>query len=372
MDEIDFFGIAKMTNLSPTKQVYAAKIEDTAGRTRFLEFWSGDIATISESEPVDLLVLSAFPNDYSPIRGTVIHRLGEEGVDVARAAEAKLFDFREIWQTWVSRPLEGQTAIKQLICFEPDMDARAENLVGNVFRTVREHLLSAGFTGEQPIACLRLSLLATGNRRATKREMLAAILAQSFIHLGAGLPVRRLQIFLGLEDDGTDSLLVEAGVQLEQARQRWLHDFATLPTPQRDLFVSYRHLDLQILKPLLDELKRRRPGLSLFIDREELEPGSYWKQDLIRGLSSCRRALCFITDGYSRSVECMDEFHAGVLWGHRRPGFLVPVLNLESKGINDLPETIRRVHCITAGLPKQAVSEVAEQVIEQLEVEPND
>ncbi|MFO0078849.1 MAG: TIR domain-containing protein [Planctomycetota bacterium] len=358
-----------MANLSPANQLYTAKIEDTAGRERSLEFWIGDIATTSGSLPVDLLVFSAFPNDYLPIPGTVIHRLGEQGIDVARVAETKLFDFRESWQTWVSVRLEEQAAIKQLICFEPEVDTRAENLVGNVFRAVRENLLSLGYSGERPIECLRLPLLATGQRRAAKREMLAAMLSQSYIHLGAGLPVRRLQIFLGLKDDGLDSLLFEAGIQLEQARQRWLLDFATLPTPERDLFVSYRHHDLQILKPLLVELKRLRPELTLFMDREELEPGAYWKQDLIRGLSSCRRALCFVTEGYPRSVECMDEFHAGVLWGHRRPGFLVPVLNLDEKKIGELPETIRRVHCIMAGLPKQAVAEVAEEVIEKLEAD---
>ncbi|MFO0263328.1 MAG: hypothetical protein ACK53V_17010, partial [Planctomycetota bacterium] len=100
--------------------------------------------------------------------------------------------------------MEEQAAIKQLICFEPEVDTRAENLVGNVFRAVRENLLSLGYSGERPIECLRLPLLATGQRRAAKREMLAAMLSQSYIHLGAGLPVRRLQIFLGLKDDGLD------------------------------------------------------------------------------------------------------------------------------------------------------------------------
>jgi hypothetical protein len=355
-----------MPTYEAAKLLHSAKFIDTAGRERYLEMWLGDIVSSQFGAPIDLLVISAFPNDYSAVPGSVIRRLGELGLHVAAAAADKVRDFRTNWHCWVGRPHPESSPVRQVVCFEPEVEGRAEDRVGNVFRTLREHLLSEGYSGESPIEVLRLPLLATGSRQASKQAMLAAIISQASIHLGAGLPVRRIQLFLGFRDTALDSLLIEAGIQLEQARTRWLQDFASLPTPDRDLFISYRHVDEPILRPLLDELRRRKPGISLFIDQEELEPGSYWKQDLIRGLGSCRHSLCFVTDGYANSVECMDEFHAGMIWNHRRPGFLLPVLNLQSRKISDLPETIQRVHCLLANLPKEPASKIASQVIGQM------
>lgn len=353
---------ATMNHPSDAFLVHSVKISDSAGRERYLEIWTGDIAAQSQPTPVDLLVLSAFPNDYAEVEGTVIHRLSQVGINVEELAKDKAADHRPRWQSWVSKPLVNNSAVKQLICFEPALDERPAHRVGNVFRTVREQLIAAGVSAESPMNTLRIPLLTAGSRNSPREEMVEAILSQGWLHLGAGLPVKRLQLFLGLRDRGIDNLLVEAGIQLEKVRQRWVQDFINSPTPDFDLFISYRHADDHILHNLSEELQRRRPEMRLFIDKERLQPGGYWKQDLIRGLSRSRQALCFITADYPNSVECMDEFHASVLWNEIRPRFLVPVLNMKNHHIANLPESIKRVHCITADLPDQSPQELASEI----------
>ncbi|MBM3964452.1 MAG: TIR domain-containing protein, partial [Planctomycetes bacterium] len=132
--------------------------------------------------------------------------------------------------------------------------------------------------------------------------------------------------------------------------------------PDYDLFISYRHSDNHLLRLLRDELQRQRPELKLFIDQERLNTGGYWKQELIRGLSRCKKALCFVTVDYPNSIECMDEFHASVLWNQIRSSFIVPILNMPNNKIASLPESIRSVQSITTNLPNQSAEEVATQV----------
>lgn len=351
-----------MTNHSKPNLVHSTSITDSDGRERVIEIWVGDIASVTDQAPVDFLVLSAFPNDYVPFPNTVISRLSQLGIDVAHAAADKLVDYRKDWQSWVSKPVDDNPLLKHIVCFEPTREDPPETRVGNVFRTVREFLLGSDPSAEQSAETLRMPLLATGNQQASRQKMLEAILTQGWIHLGAGFPIKKLQLFLHPNEEQLLSLLVDAGIQLEQAKNRWIQDFAVEHKTTWDLFISYRHADVHLLQPLLDELKNLRKNPRLFIDKNELTPGGYWKQDLIAGLSRSRKALCFITDEYPGSAACMDEFNASVLRNHSVSRFLIPILNLKDKSISRLPESIQRVHCIQTKLPDQEVKEIAQQV----------
>ncbi|MBM3967479.1 MAG: hypothetical protein FJ308_20850 [Planctomycetes bacterium] len=68
---------------------HSVTIIDSAGQNRSLEVWVGDIAAQTQPNPIDLLVLSAFPDDYAKVEGTVIHRLSQTGIDVANLASDK-------------------------------------------------------------------------------------------------------------------------------------------------------------------------------------------------------------------------------------------------------------------------------------------
>jgi hypothetical protein len=337
-----------------------------------LEIWLGDVTARVGPTAADLLVISAFPDDYIPVPGTVVERLLQLGINVESEAASKAQDWRKAWNCWVSRPL-GRPQVGQLICFEHGWDARPESVVGNVFRTVRE-LLSLGEPGAQAmrsVETLRMPLLSTGQQQASRREMLRALITQAFLHLAAGLPVKRVQLFLRPGSRGLESLLVELGVCLEENRHQWQGGLWNQAPPEQDLFMSYRHGDLNLVTPLLQSLKALHPGISIFIDHEHLVPGHHWKLELLKAMARCRRALCLITDTYPDSVECVDEFHAALLRSQHQGGFLLPVLNLRNRRLSDLPDSMRRVQGIPSGLPKESADALAQRLLPHLIPSPN-
>jgi hypothetical protein len=45
------------------------------GNERLVILFAGDLARLSEREAVDVLIVSAFPNDYTPTQGSLIGAL---------------------------------------------------------------------------------------------------------------------------------------------------------------------------------------------------------------------------------------------------------------------------------------------------------
>ena len=65
------------------------------GRTeREICLYHGDITDLGPDDPVDLLVVSAFPNNYSPTKLSLIGALFREGWSVDSLAKAKEIDLR--------------------------------------------------------------------------------------------------------------------------------------------------------------------------------------------------------------------------------------------------------------------------------------
>ncbi len=340
------------------QMVLSEPVLDLAGVTRHIEIWVGDLTDL-RSGGADLLVVSAFPDDYWPRPGTVVHALGKLGIDVQAEALRKAHDWRASWHCWVSQPLVDCHEIGRLLCFEHGSQQPAEK-VGDVMRAASELVLGMGEGGELDV--FRMPLLATGDQRASKRSMLEAILRQAFLHLLAGLPVRRLQLVLWDQDPDNLRLLVHAGRVVELAKLEWVSTFGSTKQ-QYDFFISYRRKDLGFAQSLMAAIQRQKAGASFFLDQERIAPGAFWKPDLLRAVASSQRVLCVITDSYSESVECMDEFHAALCYGVSRAGFLKPLMRLDQMSLEQLPATIRRVNCIDARTPPLGIDSIAEAVL---------
>ena len=115
-----------------------------------------------------------------------------------------------------------------------------------------------------------------------------------------------------------------------------------------------------VVDKLVEVLKMRRPSLQCYVDRMSLDPGSCWKIDIMNAMARCRHSLCLLTDTYSDSPECMDDFHTGLIWRSHRVGYLIPILRFDAKKLKDLPDSIRQTHCISGNLP---FAELADSVI---------
>jgi len=70
-----------------------------------LELYQDDLSAMPPEEAVDVLVVSAFPDDYTSTPGSLIGSLAEKGVYLAELAEKKAVDLRENYACWLSEEI---------------------------------------------------------------------------------------------------------------------------------------------------------------------------------------------------------------------------------------------------------------------------
>lgn len=339
--------------------VKAIDVAGAGGHQATLELCVGDVLDVSGQRP-DLLVISSFPDDYYPSPGTVVEGLYRVGISVADLAADKHRDWRRDWQTWVSKPLVRGAPGKRVACFEHGHRRQPDTVVGNIFRALSELSLET----KKPLGVVRMPLLSTGNQGADKFTMLGAILEQAYLRLSAGLPVKKLQVVIYQRTLGLHRLLVEAGDHLARCEYEW--NGAHAENVNHDLFVSYQRQDQPFADSLVQALRQGRRDLQIFIDQEQLKTGSLWKTELIRAMQGSRHALCIVTDGYPKSVECIDEFHIARYRTPWRPGYLLPLFKLSRLLVEQLPRSISSVNGLQANCPPRKVEEVALEVLQAL------
>lgn len=346
--------------------VESINVRDLYGEQRCLQFCVGDVTDTSDGERVDLLGISAFANDYSTFTPTVISSLLGVGISVEKEASRKIADWRDSWQCWFSDEIEANLLIRRLVCFEHESISAPESVVSNFFRSIREFVLGSPINR---LGLLRVPILSTGDQQADQKSMVHAIVREAFLSLKLGLPVDRIQIVFYERSATLHRLLFHAGRQLALMQQEWIEHFdKSINVAQYDLFVSYRHRQRDlVINPLIEQLKRLKPDLRICIDHEILEPGVFWKPELMRGLVNSKHSLCIITHDYPTSPECMDEFHAALCLARYRSRYLIPISIVEPNRRQSRPATLDRIHYLDGCCPPREIEQVAKDVIASLD-----
>jgi hypothetical protein len=289
------------------------------GNERLVMLFVGDLASLPEQERVDVLIVSAFPDDYIPTRTSLIGALARIGVSVADLAQDKEVDLRRFSSCWLSRPIaRSGVHFHRLLCFEPRHRGKAPEVVGDVFRSIVPFT-----TGNPPISQVAVPLLASGDQGESPEVMLEALTDASVHWLSAGLPLERVKIVI--RDSGNSQSLREAFARVK--RRHVGAFFGDLhPSFRFDFFVSYSHRNKGEVDDLVTQLKSRRPELRVFVDRLELRPGSAWQQHIFDALDQSRKVICAFSPDYLTSKVCKEEFNIA-LFRHREAadGVLIPV-----------------------------------------------
>jgi hypothetical protein len=174
-----------------------------------IQLLAGDLAAIPLEHAVDALVVSAFPNSYSPDPGTVFASLLERGLDMREVARRKQEDERTRLGCWLSAPLPEPLVqtfhFTRVICFEPRHpdfleqtgidEANIEETVGYVFRCLNNFVIP-DTDGRRAlnISSVAMPLLATGNQQVPLDVMFPRLLQAAVFWLEEGLPIDVLKI----------------------------------------------------------------------------------------------------------------------------------------------------------------------------------
>jgi lambda repressor-like predicted transcriptional regulator len=302
-----------------------------------IELLVGDLSMIPPEQKVDVLVVSAFPHDYSPAPGTLIAALDHRGVSLNTLSRDKEIDMRGVSNCWLSRRVSGaEFGFSRVLCFEPDYGwaAGAASVVGDVFRS-----LVPFAEGEPWVRSAAMPILAAGNQRQSPFEMLPAMLEASAHWLAAGLQLDSIKIVI--YETAPQPYIDELAAVFTEFRSRLGGLISRNETNSQgyDVFVSYAHKDEAYARRLVDRLAELKPELRVFIDRLELDTGVVWQQCIYEALEASRRVLCLYSPDYLTSLACMEEYNIARLLHRERNGLLLPAY-LRS---TDLPAYMRLV-----------------------------
>lgn len=325
----------------------------------------GDLARLPEQHAVDVLAVSAFPNAYNPLEGTLIGALDEVGVSVAALAAAKEHDLRDTASCWLSAPV-GKPSFhaRRIMCFEPRYRSlgAAADVVGDVFRSL------VPFVSAEPwVRSVAMPLLASGHQGEPGRPMMEALVGAALHWMAAGLPLKTLKIVLY---DGHDTDYVEQMAAVFRSAGNALPARPADSAPAAsdyDVFLSYARKDEASARALAKRLQELAPALRIFVDRVELAAGSAWQQKIYDAVSSSRRIVCLYSPDYLTSKPCLEELNVGLLRNREEGAVLLPAY-LRSA---DLPAYLRAIQYedVREGEPDR-VEALASALIRRLGVNP--
>jgi len=289
------------------------------GNERSVMLFVGDLTRMPEHEAVDMLIVSAFPDDYVPTRTSLIGALDRAGVSVADLTKDKEVDLRRFSSCWLSRPIEMRGIhFQRLLCFEPRYRGKAPEVVGDIFRSI------IPFTaGKPPISQIAMPLVASGDQGESPEVMLGALIDASVHWLSVGLSLDRIKIVL---PDSADSHSLREAFTCAKSRHTESAPEHQQPAFDFDIFVSYSQKNKKAVDDLVAELRSRRPELRVFVDRLELHPGAAWQQHIFDSLDASKKVICVFSPDYLASKICKEEFNIA-LFRHREAadGILIPL-----------------------------------------------
>lgn len=290
-------------------------------RVSRIGLYHGDLAGIPPDEAVDLLVVSAFPNDYSATPSSVIGALSRRGVSVAALAQDKAADFREEYGCWLSKPIDGRHGFRRILCFEPALRGSPPEVVGDIFRC-----LIPVIEGGAEVSRIAMPLVASGDARWPRDAMFAPLIDAAIHWLELGL---RLDVIKVVEQSREKALalretMTRLKVENERRGKAGVAD-QDRGVPPYDVFLSYSHDDREAADFLVAELHADGSSPKVFQDTLSIDAGASWQQSIWDALAVCEKVVALYSPAYIKSKVCQEEFAIARLRDRREGGLLVPI-----------------------------------------------
>jgi hypothetical protein len=342
------------------------------GATRRVELFYGNLARIPRKHAVDLLVVSAFPSNYSPTNTSLIGALDRAGLSVEALAQNKFVDLRQEFGCWVSQSVDKRHNFGKILCIESAWRGAPPETTDDIFRALAVNLLS-----EFANSSIAMPVVGAGNQQYPFSDMLDAILKAAYGWIFRGLSLKCLKIVIYREADIPSALKIfhenkpssPVGSSIYQfvrslprllydipdklrilhAREHYktliyeygisfknpivntvkaTHSLETKPVhvakdatdfpksvehekQAKNIFISYSHDDTDAAQIIFESLKTSN-NFNIFYDRESIPSGSSWLIHVAPALDSADRVVAVYSEKYWKSKNCMLEF-AGAL-----------------------------------------------------------
>lgn len=288
-----------------------------------IELCCGDLTLMETGDEVDILVISAFPDDYTPSPTSLIGALSNKGVSVAYLAATKAVDLRPYCCCWLSADIKTPPSginYRRILCFEPLVRGEPHQMVEDLFRGITPFLSDA-----QPSYSIAMPLLAGGDQAVPIVAIMGTLLRAALRWIRFGLPIRRLRIVersplkaAWMRDEfALVKKSIGIGTNPDSKRPRW---------PIRHL-LSYAPEDHLLRDELVQSLQVLRRQKTIEIWHEGLVlPGADVDGELRQHLEHDDVVLLLVSPDYLASDRCMDQAEIAMKRHERHEVRLIPVL----------------------------------------------
>ncbi|MCB1940908.1 MAG: toll/interleukin-1 receptor domain-containing protein [Candidatus Accumulibacter sp.] len=293
---------------------------------RVISLVHGDLTELVADDAVDLLVASAFPDNYDPTSRSLIGALHERGVSVAELARDKAVDLRQTSGFWLSHEIAHRfewRGTRRLAVFEPHHLGSPPEAVGALFRGLFP------FLSDREDQRVAMPILSSGDQGWSPLLMMASLLDASIQWLRRGLPISELMIFERDPDRIAllRPLLDEAGRDADGAGTAG--PSLSVPPPlsrQYDVFLSFSSDNADAADAFKREFAAIDQSATVFDFRLSIQKGKSYQDEIDRAIESCRKVVSILSPAYFASPECQEELNIARL-RNKRAGFglLIPL-----------------------------------------------
>jgi len=329
-----------------------------------IQLLQGDLSAIPAEYATDILAMSAFPGDYTALKGSLIRAFEDRELYIGQLALHKEVDLLSQLNCWLSKPLspddQQKFNFKRILCFEPgDKIKEPEEVVGDIFRCINT------FAFDEDNNEVAMPIIATGNQKMPVNKILPALLEAAVFWLKNGLPLKSLKLVVYQDEKAQEVLsLFEAfknklyngptenpkgaPSSLSKEIKNAVTEQVILnppgePAPQAeskkgyDYFLSYAHVHSKEIAYFVNEMKNKNKDLSVFYDKDSIPPGRLWIQQISSAIQQANKVLVFLSPDYDNSPVCWDEFQCAKLMEYNRKKNIIQTVYLYGYKETEMP-----------------------------------
>ncbi|XP_032233355.1 uncharacterized protein LOC5508685 isoform X2 [Nematostella vectensis] len=273
-----------------------------------IELCVGDITQLPKEEKVDVLVVSAFPGDYSPTPSSLIGQLQIKlGLSVRKLSTDKEEDLRRQYYCWWSKPLTDELSFGRILCFEGGFrGSRPPAVIGAVFRCLVPVL-------NNQEGSVMMPLLTSGDQGYSEQLVLRQVMNAAIHWMKAGLPLRTLKVVIFArnpeKEDKSHKPLFELFKEYkDKYEDKNIDEEIQDPADSKDIYLSHASEDHNTAVEVRKYLESKG-DISIFDQVQELNANESWQDEIYTAMARCARVVTLLSPEYLSSVSCIEQYN---------------------------------------------------------------
>jgi len=292
-----------------------------------IELCFGSVTKLKEK--IDVLIISAFPGDYTPTRTSVIGALKRDlEISIRELAMNKEEDLRKLCSCWWSKKLDAKLPFDRIMCFEGGFkkNTRPPSTISEIFRSL------VSLCGNEDITVMT-PILATGNQGYSE-QLILRLLVEATIHwMKIGLPLKKLKIVAYSPNpekpSPTTKLLSGAFTELKKNWQL-LKDherFSSTQTFDYDVYLIYSEEDTACANTVIKSLLNIKDNVKIFNKQQEVHAEQSWQGHIYDVMVNCERVIAILSPTFLANVACIEKYNIALCCTHtKKRDYLAPLL----------------------------------------------